>query len=199
MNSEARKKSCSLLMFDVKKTYESKTTTPIRNDNNTSKLHNVLTGKTVRGDCHRANKSNAMISKILSRLWKNENEEVKLYWRKLADKKKVEHMEAYPEYVYRPKKTKINNIKKRRKSDSIESNLSARKTITPTPTATLISPQIPSPTPPQLTEIYHNTTTVEELPLHNDLLWNLHAPQYNGTIRISTQNIRELSEQLFHG
>ncbi|CAG8655251.1 13651_t:CDS:2 [Acaulospora morrowiae] len=101
----------------------------------------------------KGNISNAMISKILSRLWKNENEE------------------------------------KRRKSDSIESNLSARKTITPTPTATLISPQIPSPTPPQSTEIYHNTTTVEELPLNNDFLWNSYGPQYDGTIPIPISTI----------
>ncbi|RIA98889.1 high mobility group box protein, partial [Glomus cerebriforme] len=46
---------------------------------------------------------NAMISKLLAKMWRNETEEEKLRWRKLADRKKMEHMQANPGYVYRPK------------------------------------------------------------------------------------------------
>ncbi|CAG8462453.1 12437_t:CDS:1 [Racocetra persica] len=58
------------------------------------------------------NISNAKISKILANLWRNEDEYVKHYWQKLADKKKMEHMIAHPGYVYRPKKLGENNKKK---------------------------------------------------------------------------------------
>ncbi|CAG8735330.1 13524_t:CDS:1, partial [Racocetra fulgida] len=37
------------------------------------------------------NISNARISKILAKLWKEEDETVKHYWQKMADKKKMEH------------------------------------------------------------------------------------------------------------
>ncbi|CAG8459538.1 8551_t:CDS:2 [Scutellospora calospora] len=66
------------------------------------------------------NISNSMLSKILSDLWQNESEEVKLYWNKVADKKRMEHMQAYPDYCYRPKKLG-NKSKKSRKLESIDS------------------------------------------------------------------------------
>ncbi|CAG8498374.1 21756_t:CDS:1 [Dentiscutata erythropus] len=65
------------------------------------------------------NISNAKISKILSDLWQRESDEVKLYWQKAADKKKMEHMLTYPEYVYRSKSA---TPKKKRKSKATDSN-----------------------------------------------------------------------------
>ncbi|CAG8633947.1 15777_t:CDS:1 [Dentiscutata heterogama] len=65
------------------------------------------------------NISNAKISKILSDLWQQESDEVKLYWQKAADKKKMEHMLTYPEYVYR---SKLVTPKKKRKSKATDSN-----------------------------------------------------------------------------
>ncbi|CAG8758606.1 8785_t:CDS:1 [Racocetra persica] len=58
------------------------------------------------------NISNARISKILAKLWREEDENVKHYWQKMADKKKMEHMLAHPGYVYRPKKPGENKKKK---------------------------------------------------------------------------------------
>jgi len=50
------------------------------------------------------NITNAEISKQLSVMWRNEPESVKLQWQKEADRRKMEHMAAHPDYVYRPKK-----------------------------------------------------------------------------------------------
>ncbi|CAG8592763.1 2594_t:CDS:2 [Racocetra persica] len=49
---------------------------------------------------------NGKISKILGNLWRNESEDVRRYWQKIAYKKKMEHMLAHPGYVYRPKNQK---------------------------------------------------------------------------------------------
>jgi hypothetical protein len=60
------------------------------------------------------NISNAEISKQLSHMWRNEPESVKLQWQREADRKKMEHAEAHPDYVYRPKKKTDAKAKKRR-------------------------------------------------------------------------------------
>ncbi|RIB14654.1 mating type protein MAT1-1, partial [Gigaspora rosea] len=43
---------------------------------------------------------NAEKSRIIADLWHNESSEIKQYWQNLADKKKVEYMNAPPEYCY---------------------------------------------------------------------------------------------------
>ncbi|KAF0561832.1 MATA-HMG [Gigaspora margarita] len=63
--------------------------------------------------------SNAEISRILSDLWRNESNEVKLYWQNLADQKKMEYMLASSEYC-NPKKVK--NPKRNRKLKATDSN-----------------------------------------------------------------------------
>ncbi|CAI2162759.1 12467_t:CDS:1 [Funneliformis geosporum] len=59
--------------------------------------------------------SNNDISKILANLWKNEPEEIKLHWRKIADRKKMEHMQANPGYIYQPKKKNVLNKENRKR------------------------------------------------------------------------------------
>ena len=49
--------------------------------------------------------NNNFISKIVARWWKCETEDVKAFWSKRADEEKRAHMEKYPDYKYRPKKT----------------------------------------------------------------------------------------------
>lgn len=94
----------------------------------------------------KGNISNAMISKILSKLWKNEKEDVKLYWRKQADKKKVEHMAAHPGYVYRPKKSGASNKKRCRKTTSTNVNPTAPPSLSLPP----LTPSHPSQSAPPL-------------------------------------------------
>ena len=40
-------------------------------------------------------------------MWRDKTEEEKLHWEKIADRKKMEHMQAHPGYVYRRKHKKI--------------------------------------------------------------------------------------------
>jgi hypothetical protein len=49
--------------------------------------------------------NNNFISKIVAKWWKAESDSVKQYWSKKAEEEKRIHMEKYPDYKYRPKKT----------------------------------------------------------------------------------------------
>ncbi|CAG8448591.1 2157_t:CDS:10 [Diversispora eburnea] len=71
------------------------------------------------------NISNAEISKILAQLWKGESDSIRLYWQRQADFKKIEHMQAYPGYVYRPKKSRKNSKRKRKKNSKLSSSKSS--------------------------------------------------------------------------
>ncbi|RIB23607.1 high mobility group box domain-containing protein, partial [Gigaspora rosea] len=62
--------------------------------------------------------SNTKMSRILSDLWKNEPNEVRHYWQNLADKKKIEYMQAPPEYCY---PNKVKNSKRNRKLKATDS------------------------------------------------------------------------------
>lgn len=59
------------------------------------------------------NLTNAEISRYISSCWKSETDEERLSWERYADQKKLEHMQAYPNYVYRPNKNKGKNEKRR--------------------------------------------------------------------------------------
>jgi predicted Fe-S protein YdhL (DUF1289 family) len=59
------------------------------------------------------NFTNAEISRYISNCWRNESDEERLAWERYADQKKLEHMQAYPNYVYRPNKNKGKNEKRR--------------------------------------------------------------------------------------
>jgi len=59
------------------------------------------------------NPTNAQVSRQISEMWKSESEETRLYWERVADRKKLEHMQAHPDYVYRPNKNR-NKVDKRR-------------------------------------------------------------------------------------
>ncbi|CAG8674573.1 4957_t:CDS:1 [Gigaspora rosea] len=61
---------------------------------------------------------NAEKSRIIADLWHNESSEIKQYWQNLADKKKVEYMNAPPEYCYL---NKLKNPKKNHKLKSTDS------------------------------------------------------------------------------
>jgi hypothetical protein len=73
--------------------------------------------------------SNAQVSRQISEMWRNESNETRLMWERLADRKKLEHMKAYPDYVYRPNKTKSKSEKmdkrrqqRRRESENVTSD-----------------------------------------------------------------------------
>ncbi|RHZ68672.1 hypothetical protein Glove_294g166 [Diversispora epigaea] len=109
------------------------------------------------------NISNSEISKILAQLWKSESDSIRLYWQRQADFKKIEHMQAYPGYVYRPKKSRENSKRKRKKNSKLPSSNSSElqrdniiencssnnlQVIAPPPPPT--SPPPPPPPPPPI-------------------------------------------------
>ncbi|PKB99765.1 hypothetical protein RhiirA5_299839, partial [Rhizophagus irregularis] len=59
------------------------------------------------------NLTNAEVSRTISDMWRKEPEEIRLEWERYADRKKLEHMQTYPNYVYRPNKNK-SKVDKRR-------------------------------------------------------------------------------------
>ncbi|KAH7888303.1 hypothetical protein F5I97DRAFT_1924817 [Phlebopus sp. FC_14] len=49
-------------------------------------------------------RAQADVSKLISNMWKNEQESVKLHYERLADAKKAEHQRMYPTYRFQPMK-----------------------------------------------------------------------------------------------
>ncbi|CAG8474964.1 7712_t:CDS:1 [Funneliformis mosseae] len=129
--------------------------------------------------------SNNEISKILATLWKNEPEEIRLHWRKIADRKKMEHMQAHPGYIYQPKKKADLNKKSRKRRTAVpkrESSLTSQNDLIESsasnvnwehmtlPNEYVISPQTvswsydesPSHYPIQITSQFPNIPTLSD-------------------------------------
>ncbi|KIJ19098.1 hypothetical protein PAXINDRAFT_70028, partial [Paxillus involutus ATCC 200175] len=49
-------------------------------------------------------RAQADVSKLISNLWKNETEQVKLEYERMADARKAEHQRLYPSYRFQPMK-----------------------------------------------------------------------------------------------
>lgn len=69
------------------------------------------------------NLTNAEVSRTISDMWRKEPEEIRLEWERYADRKKLEHMQTYPNYVYRPNKnkSKVDKRRQQRKQSTKES------------------------------------------------------------------------------
>ncbi|GBC08475.1 hypothetical protein RclHR1_08140004 [Rhizophagus clarus] len=76
------------------------------------------------------NLTNAEISRFISSCWKNETDEERLAWERYADQKKLEHMQAYPNYVYRPNKNKGKNEKRRQARKNAVTTFNSQDTTT---------------------------------------------------------------------
>ncbi|KIJ11704.1 hypothetical protein PAXINDRAFT_137714 [Paxillus involutus ATCC 200175] len=63
----------------------------------------------------------ADLSKTISQQWKALSPEERLYWEELAKEKKKEHEHMYPNYVYRPQRTKDRKGKKGKRGDETDS------------------------------------------------------------------------------
>ncbi|GBC02441.1 hypothetical protein RclHR1_04620008 [Rhizophagus clarus] len=72
------------------------------------------------------NLTNAEVSRTISDMWRKEPEEIRLEWERYADRKKLEHMQTYPNYVYRPNKnkSKVDKRRQQRKQSTKESTSS---------------------------------------------------------------------------
>jgi predicted Fe-S protein YdhL (DUF1289 family) len=78
------------------------------------------------------NLTNAEISRYISSCWKNETDQERLAWERYADQKKLEHMQAYPNYVYRPNKNKGKNEKRRQARKTAVATFTSQDTTTNT-------------------------------------------------------------------
>ncbi|GBC41982.1 mating-type HMG-box protein MAT1-2 [Rhizophagus irregularis DAOM 181602=DAOM 197198] len=76
------------------------------------------------------NLTNAEISRFISSCWKSETDEERLAWERYADQKKLEHMQAYPNYVYRPNKNKGKNEKRRQARKNAVATFNSQDTTT---------------------------------------------------------------------
>lgn len=63
----------------------------------------------------------ADLSKTISQQWKALSPEERLYWEELAKEKKKEHEQMYPNYVYRPQRTKDRKGKKGKRGEEGDS------------------------------------------------------------------------------
>ncbi|KAG8217020.1 hypothetical protein J3R82DRAFT_7336 [Butyriboletus roseoflavus] len=66
----------------------------------------------------------ADLSKTISQQWKALSPEERLYWEELAKEKKKEHEQMYPNYVYRPQRTKDRKGKKGKRGEEGDSESS---------------------------------------------------------------------------
>lgn len=82
-----------------------------------------------------------MIASIISAMWKHECEEVKDYYKKLAEEEKANHRLLYPDYKCSPRKS--SEIKKRKRS--VDDNGNHLNSASEQPRAVEVSaPEIPS-------------------------------------------------------
>ncbi|CAH1765621.1 15300_t:CDS:2, partial [Entrophospora sp. SA101] len=65
--------------------------------------------------------TNADVSKVISKMWWKESEQERFRWEKTADRMKLLHMQEYPDYVYKPKKS-INKKRKKIIHQKINNN-----------------------------------------------------------------------------
>ncbi|KZT24802.1 hypothetical protein NEOLEDRAFT_1134454 [Neolentinus lepideus HHB14362 ss-1] len=101
----------------------------------------------------------AELSKLISHQWKSLSAEDRLYWEDLAKQRKKEHEQMYPDYVYRPQRTrdrkKKQQLKTRRPTGTVEESVEVdaqpeaeQTTPTPaTPLSTGRSQSAPAPPP----------------------------------------------------
>lgn len=66
----------------------------------------------------------ADLSKTISQQWKALPPEERLYWEELAKEKKKEHEQMYPNYVYRPQRSKDRKGKKGKRGEECDSETS---------------------------------------------------------------------------
>lgn len=94
----------------------------------------------------------ADLSKTISQQWKALSPEERLYWEELAKAKKKEHEQMYPNYVYRPQRSKDKKGKKGRRGE-LEHEQDSEHTISfvlpmTMPTTSKHGRSVSAPTPP---------------------------------------------------
>ncbi|KAF9219590.1 hypothetical protein BS17DRAFT_384255 [Gyrodon lividus] len=89
-------------------------------------------------------RAQADVSKLISEMWKNEKEEVKLEYERMADARKAEHQRLYPSYRFQPmKKEDKERIREERKQEREQARLAKKSRGRSATAATTTAPTAP--------------------------------------------------------
>ncbi|CAG8478443.1 2552_t:CDS:2 [Ambispora gerdemannii] len=70
--------------------------------------------------------TNAQVSRQMADMWKAEPPHEKLKWERMADRRKLEHMKQYPNYIYKPnKKNKVDKTRKNARQEKAKKSVAA--------------------------------------------------------------------------
>ncbi|CAG8503993.1 4770_t:CDS:2 [Ambispora leptoticha] len=70
--------------------------------------------------------TNAQVSRQMAEMWKAEPPQEKLKWERMADRRKLEHMKQYPNYIYKPnKKNKVDKTRKNARQEKAKKSVAA--------------------------------------------------------------------------
>ncbi|CAG8478260.1 19738_t:CDS:2 [Dentiscutata erythropus] len=111
------------------------------------------------------NLTNAEVSKVISKMWWKETEEIRFQWEKLADRMKLKHMQDHPDYVYQPKKSGTKKPRKLTKAmiTAIAESAFAESKSSPPSFLYPVTPNSPSssfPSPPLSERSSNQSSTV---------------------------------------
>ncbi|KAK2467964.1 hypothetical protein APHAL10511_000259 [Amanita phalloides] len=116
----------------------------------------------------------ADLSKTISQQWKSLSPEERQYWEHLAKEKKKEHEQMYPNYVYRPQRSKDKakskkTVKNRRPDNEQETDTESLSFVLPMARLSHHGRSASAPTPPpyqsiQIPNVYHMTPSCPTSP-----------------------------------
>lgn len=136
--------------------------------------------------------ANPDISKIIGELWREEAEEVKNYWKRLAEEEKARHQRQYPQYKYQPRRGGKGGLSARPASALGEDpgrcpKCQGRYIATPRTPSTpfipgghhghMLGPSAMQPF------IANNPRVIEQLPQHHRPMMEMGPPQHGGDPR----------------
>ena len=96
-------------------------------------------------------RAQAVVSKLVSDMWKNESESVRLEYERMADQRKAEHQQMYPDYRFQPLK-KGEKLKQREKLKQEKQQARSEKKTRRGATSTASTSTTSAPPPPPSTE-----------------------------------------------
>ncbi|KAI6027055.1 hypothetical protein EDC04DRAFT_2899436 [Pisolithus marmoratus] len=144
----------------------------------------------------------ADLSKTISQQWKALSPDERLYWEELAKEKKKEHEQMYPNYVYRPQRSKDKKGKKGRRGE-LEHELDSEHTISfvlplTMPTTTKHGRSVSAPTPPPCQTIQIPSVYMPSCPTSPSLVPMISRRSSHPDHATSAQFDFAMSQQQYH-
>ncbi|KIL68921.1 hypothetical protein M378DRAFT_176509 [Amanita muscaria Koide BX008] len=101
-----------------------------------------------------ARRAQADVSRMISEMWKNEREEERTRYERMAEQKKAEHQQKYPGYRFQPQKKEEKQRLREIIKQERQTNREARKNRGRSLAAETPTPTFDTPTPPHFTTFY---------------------------------------------